>query len=548
MEKDAELLSQFILDGSEAAFRALVEEHVRVVQATALRMLAGDAHAAQDVTQAVFTHLARNAAKLPQGVLLGGWLHQHTYFLAVNFVRAENRRRARERTAMEMQTTDAAANDAGWQKLAPVLDEALHRLDRDDRAAIVLRYLEQRDVRSVGATLRISENTAQKRIGRALDKLRVILTRQGVTLSTVTLATVLDGQTMPAVSAADAARVSAAAMSGAASATTGLTLASLAAMSTYKTLFALAVLALLAAIIIVQQNHGLKNVQTPASHGPVPPSTPPNSLPAATVASAAPATASVSAPAVDSAKTGPAASPPAPSIAVVPTPAPTTSGAQTGAAKGLQYVTVPFDGKKTMQDYVAKSAIAKSVIGTVDPSTVDVLPPLALYSMDMSVIDAGGGLESAHRMGGKYQFIVESSGQYVANALVMENDASAEGAVITFRNGNAGIGGAGTSIDGAATASALEQLAEMDQVTAGSYEVRILFLPYISTARDSTLLWLKSNGDDPDLFYIPANQVMPVPLQDEKLYTADEFFKLALPIMQQKEEEMRKIMPMKSGG
>ena len=83
----------------EAAFRALVERHVRVVQATALRVLAGDAHAAQDVTQAVFTHLARNAAKLPRGVLLGGWLHQHTYFLALNFVRAENRRRARERTA-----------------------------------------------------------------------------------------------------------------------------------------------------------------------------------------------------------------------------------------------------------------------------------------------------------------------------------------------------------------------------------------------------------------------------------------------------------------
>lgn len=547
MENDAALLNQFILHGSEAAFRALVEGPVRVVQATALRVLADDAHAAQDVTQAVFTHLARNAAKLPRGVLLGGWLHQHTYFLAVNFVRAENRRRARERIAMEMQTTDDTANDAAWQKLAPVLDEALHHLARDDREAVVLRYLEQKDVRSVGAALGISENPAQKRLGRALDKLRAILTRRGVTLSTAVLATALDGQTTPAVSAADAATVSAAALSGAASATTGLTLTSLTAMGTYKTVFVLAgiaALALLTTAIVVHHNQALKNAQPLAPNGPASSSTPANPPPDAMAESPAHATASASVTSADSTKTSSAAPTPAQPIA----PAPTSPGAPSNAAKGLQYVTVPFDGTKIIQDYAMKNSIGKAVIGSVDPSTLTTLPPLALYSMNMTVIAAGGGLESAHQMGAKYQFIVESSGQYVANALVMGDDASGEGAVITFRNGTTGIGGAGTSIDGAATASALDQLAGMDQVTAGSYEVRVLFLPYISTARTSTLLWLKSNTDSPDLLYFPPNQVVPAPLQDEKLYNADEFFKLALPIMQQKQEAMMMTMPMKSGG
>jgi DNA-directed RNA polymerase specialized sigma24 family protein len=50
--------------------------------------------------------------------------------------------------------------------LAPVLDDAIDQLGAEDRAAVLLRFFEQRDFRSIGETLGTSENTARMRVSR----------------------------------------------------------------------------------------------------------------------------------------------------------------------------------------------------------------------------------------------------------------------------------------------------------------------------------------------------------------------------------------------
>ncbi|HVU37790.1 MAG TPA: sigma-70 family RNA polymerase sigma factor [Opitutales bacterium] len=247
MSDDAQLLCQYIEEGSEAAFRELVERHIQLVSSTARRVLGGDVHLAQDVTQLVFTDLARKAGSLPPGTILGGWLHRHTCYTALKAIRSESRRRARERTAMEITAlNESDARDAHWAQLAPVLDDALGQLDAEDRDAIVLRYLQQRDIRSIGVALGTSENAVQKRLGRALDKLHAILTRRGVTVSSVLLATALDaGAATAPVSAGLAATVSTAALSSAAATSTTLTLTTLTTMISSKIVAGLA-----AAIVI----------------------------------------------------------------------------------------------------------------------------------------------------------------------------------------------------------------------------------------------------------------------------------------------------------
>lgn len=115
---------------------------------------------------------------------------------------------------MEMLShNDPPAGDAHWAQLAPMLDEALQNLDQPDREAIVLRFLQQYDVRSVGQVLGLSENTAQKRIERALDKLRAVLTSRGVTVSTALLYTTLEaGAATSPESAGISASISASAL------------------------------------------------------------------------------------------------------------------------------------------------------------------------------------------------------------------------------------------------------------------------------------------------------------------------------------------------
>ena len=66
MEADAELLKRFIGadHDADAAFAELVRRKIALVYAAARRQTGGDAHLAQDVTQAVFLALAARAPAL----------------------------------------------------------------------------------------------------------------------------------------------------------------------------------------------------------------------------------------------------------------------------------------------------------------------------------------------------------------------------------------------------------------------------------------------------------------------------------------------------
>src|SRR5262249_38770893 len=99
---DSQLLREYAERRSEAAFAGLVRRHVDLVYSAALRMMGGDAHLTQDVTQAAFLALAQNAGKLSNHPVLSGWLHQTTRNIAANTVRSDARRRAREQEAVAM--------------------------------------------------------------------------------------------------------------------------------------------------------------------------------------------------------------------------------------------------------------------------------------------------------------------------------------------------------------------------------------------------------------------------------------------------------------
>src|SRR5215469_9479240 len=93
--EDMELLRRYAQKNCEGAFATLVTRHVNMVYSVALRKT-GNAHAAEDVTQAVFVILARKAGRLNTNTILSGWLYRTTQLTAANFLRTEIRRARRE--------------------------------------------------------------------------------------------------------------------------------------------------------------------------------------------------------------------------------------------------------------------------------------------------------------------------------------------------------------------------------------------------------------------------------------------------------------------
>ncbi len=182
---DIALLQSYARTNSEPAFAALVDRHVGLVYAAALRQVR-DAHQAEDVTQAVFIVLARKAEKLTRHPGLGGWLLQTTRYAANAHIRAAVRRGRREQeAAMQSELTDPSP--VVWSRLEPMLDEAVASLSETDRAVLALRYFESKTAAETGRALKLSEEAAQKRTHRAVEKLRAFFTKRGVTLSTVAM-------------------------------------------------------------------------------------------------------------------------------------------------------------------------------------------------------------------------------------------------------------------------------------------------------------------------------------------------------------------------
>ena len=272
--EDMELLGDYARDGSEQAFRTLVERHINVVYTVALRQTQ-NAQLADDVTQAVFIALAEKAASIPKNTLLAGWLFRATRFAAANVQRSEARREYWEQKAAQMEPP-TSPSDTETEQVTPLLNEALEQLPEPDRTAILLRFFESRSMEEVGRTLGTTKNAAKMRLSRAVEKLRHIFRKRGVVVPAAVLLSVLSAQAAHAAPAGLASAVAASALLHQSTASTLIlakgTLKVMALTKAKK--LALAALILLfggSAAVIIQQ--AAKPVAAQAAKPPAPTST-----------------------------------------------------------------------------------------------------------------------------------------------------------------------------------------------------------------------------------------------------------------------------------
>lgn len=184
---DIRLLQDYGRNTSEIAFAELVERHVNLVYSAALRHTGIPAHA-EEVSQAVFVILARKAGALRPDTVLEAWLYETTRLASLSFLRGERRRQFREQEAYMQSTIQEQSDASTWSQFAPLLDDAMARLGKKEREAVVLRFFKDKNLREVAVVLNVSEAAAQSRVHRALEKLRLYFSKRGIASTSAIIA------------------------------------------------------------------------------------------------------------------------------------------------------------------------------------------------------------------------------------------------------------------------------------------------------------------------------------------------------------------------
>ncbi len=193
MDDDGRLLRRFAEDGSEEAFALLTKRHLGLVYAVCRRELDSN-EAAEDAAQAVFLLLAQKAKTLRAGPSLAGWLFQTAHLVARNARTQAARRAHYEGKAAAIQTPPD--DHAVWSDIEPLLNSSLAALPARDREGVLLRFFQGLTFAEMGVVLGLSEEAARKRVGRALEKLRRFFEREGVTLPSTVLPTLLSAHAL----------------------------------------------------------------------------------------------------------------------------------------------------------------------------------------------------------------------------------------------------------------------------------------------------------------------------------------------------------------
>ena len=169
-----------VLSGDREAYGALVIRHSRALFRVAYRITGNEADA-DDVVQEAFLRGYRKLESFESRANFGTWIYRIAVRCALDKVSTRRRdedSRVGDESDPEQSEVQVADHAAGPDRLllsgeiSAMQQAALHSLTTTERAAFVLRHMEDRTTEEIGAALGIRPNAAKQAVFRAVQKLR----------------------------------------------------------------------------------------------------------------------------------------------------------------------------------------------------------------------------------------------------------------------------------------------------------------------------------------------------------------------------------------
>jgi RNA polymerase sigma-70 factor (ECF subfamily) len=157
----------------EREFEALLVESSRLTFRVAYGVLRNRADA-EDVAQEAFARAYRSFHQLRDRSRFRAWLVRATWRLAIDRLRSDRRRAARELAHAELTPQNTGVDDECRARAAQ-LWQAVDQLPEKQRVVVVLSSIEGHDIAEVAALLRLPEGTVKSRLFAARKRLKELL-------------------------------------------------------------------------------------------------------------------------------------------------------------------------------------------------------------------------------------------------------------------------------------------------------------------------------------------------------------------------------------
>lgn len=171
-----------VCNGDQAAYQAIVKQHLKPISHYAYRLL-GASRETEDITQETFLRLWVNAKKWqPEKANLSTWLHRIAHNLCIDHLRKHGHVHTQESfedevVISEIPTRFATSDDIGATEK---LRQALRELPESQRSALMLCHYQGFSNKEAADIMAISVKALESAIARAKRTLRERLTRDGL--------------------------------------------------------------------------------------------------------------------------------------------------------------------------------------------------------------------------------------------------------------------------------------------------------------------------------------------------------------------------------
>lgn len=173
------LISSYLKNPDESTFNQIVKEFTPMIFSVCYRVLQ-KRDLAEEAVQATFLALIDKRNKLKEGPRMIGWLHRVAYLSSLWLRKQENVRKLNEEKTMKSTIKETPEQIFEKEELNSFIDEAIHSLPEKYKDVIFMRFYEEKSCTEIGQYFNLKEGNVRKRIERGLEKVKYLLKKRNV--------------------------------------------------------------------------------------------------------------------------------------------------------------------------------------------------------------------------------------------------------------------------------------------------------------------------------------------------------------------------------